>query len=64
MSQDDVEIDVEIDDGVAVVIGPEKKIDKPKRKRGKYKEPSPAPQANGSLSLIVRIITATTLVYS
>jgi hypothetical protein len=59
MSEEDVEIDVEIDDGIAMVIGPDKEVSKPKRKRGKDKEPTPAPEANGSLSLTVNIITST-----
>jgi hypothetical protein len=59
MSEEDVEINIEVDDGITVVIGPDKETAKPKRKRGKDKEPSPAPEANGSLSLTVHIISST-----
>jgi hypothetical protein len=41
MSEEDVEINVDVDDGMTVVIGPDKETSKPKRKRGKDKEPSP-----------------------
>ena len=59
MSQPDVEIDVEIDDGLAVVIGNDKDASKPKRKRFRGNQLSSVPEVNGSLQLTVHIITST-----
>lgn len=59
MSEPDVEIDVEIDDGLAIVINSNPETIRPKRRKLRDNQISSVPEANGSLQLIVHIITST-----
>jgi hypothetical protein len=53
MSEEDVEINVEVDDGMTVVIGPDKETSR--EKEGKTR----SHHLNGSLSVRVHIMTST-----